>query len=186
MTGQIIGYRRVSTVDQNTDRQLDGMKFDKVFEDKASGKDLKRPQFEAMLGHVREGDTIVVHSLDRLARNLSDLLKTIEGLHARGVEIHFVTENMRFDPTKKQNNPMMTLTLQMMGAFAQFERALIRERQLEGISLAKQRGIYKGRKKKLEPAQVDLLRKKIQDGEKVTSVAKEMGITRQTVYEYLK
>ncbi len=185
MTGQKIGYRRVSAVDQNTERQLDGLSFDKLFEDKASGKDLKRPQFEAMMSHVREGDTIIVHSLDRLARNLCDLLKTVEDLNQRGVEILFVKENMRFIPGQSDSNSISKLTLSMMGAFAEFERSLIRERQREGIALAKQRGIYKGRKKALSDVQVEQLKQRAAKGEKVTALAKEMGITRQTVYQYL-
>jgi DNA invertase Pin-like site-specific DNA recombinase len=165
---------------------LDGLKLDRKFEDKASGKDLKRPEFEAMMKHVRDGDEIVVHSLDRLARNLCDLLKTVEELNRRGVAIHFVKENMKFEPHQKNSNSMAKLTLSMMGAFAEFERALIRERQQEGIELAKQRGAYKGRKKALAPDQAEQVRQRVAAGDKVTHVARDLGITRQTVYQYIK
>ena len=115
MGGQRIGYKRVSTVDQNTARQLDGMTFDEVFEDKASGKDTKRPQLVAMLRHVRKGDVIVVHSIDRFSRSLTDLRKTVEDLTSRGVEVHFIKENLQFTGDKK--NPMAVLMLNMLGSF---------------------------------------------------------------------
>ncbi len=144
MHGQRIGYIRVSTLDQNPDRQLEGVQVSKVFIDKASGKDTQRPQLEALLNYVREGDTLVVHSMDRLARNLDDLRRMVQQLTGRGVRIEFVKESLAFTG---EDSPMANLLLSVMGAFAEFERALIRERQREGISLAKQRGVYRGRKK---------------------------------------
>ncbi len=144
MHGQRIGYIRVSTLDQNPDRQLEGVQVSKVFIDKASGKDTQRPQLEALLSYVREGDTLVVHSMDRLARNLDDLRRMVQQLTGRGVRIEFVKEALTFTG---EDSPMANLLLSVMGAFAEFERALIRERQREGISLAKQRGVYRGRKK---------------------------------------
>lgn len=145
MHGQRIGYIRVSTLDQNPDRQLEGVQVSKVFIDKASGKDTQRPQLEALLSYVREGDTLVVHSMDRLARNLDDLRRMVQQLTGRGVRIEFVKESLAFTG---EDSPMANLLLSVMGAFAEFERALIRERQREGISLAKQRGVYRGRKKR--------------------------------------
>jgi DNA invertase Pin-like site-specific DNA recombinase len=133
--GQTIGYKRVSTLDQSTARQLDGVELDRVFEDKLSGKDMNRPQLVAMLKHVREGDTVVAHSLDRLGRNLVDLRKLVTDLTGRGVRVQFLKENLIFTG---EDSPMSNLLLNMMGAFAEFERALIRERQREGIALAKE------------------------------------------------
>ncbi len=139
MTGQRIGYIRVSTFDQNPERQLEGVKVDRAFSDKASGKDVKRPQLEALISFARTGDTVVVHSMDRLARNLDDLRRIVQTLTQRGVHIEFVKEHLSFTG---EDSPMANLMLSVMGAFAEFERALIRERQREGIALAKQRGAY--------------------------------------------
>jgi DNA invertase Pin-like site-specific DNA recombinase len=125
MTGQRIGYVRVSTFDQNVDRQLDGLTLVKIFTDKASGKDVDRPQLEAMLSFIREGDTVIVHSMDRLARNLDDLRKLVQSLTKRGIRIEFVKESLAFTG---EESPMANLMLSVMGAFAEFERALLRER----------------------------------------------------------
>ena len=183
MKGLRIGYIRVSTVDQNTDRQLEGIELDRVFTDKASGKDVKRPQLEAMLSFVREGDTIVVHSLDRLARNLDDLRKIVKDLTGRGIKIQFLKENLTFTG---ENSPMSNLLLSVMGAFAEFERALIRERQREGIAIAKKKGLMKGRQNFLTLEQVKELQRKVAEGIPKAKVAREFKITRQTLYKYLK
>ena len=121
--GQIVGYQRVSTVDQNTDRQLDGIELDEVFTDHASGKDTNRPQLQAMIKHVRKGDEVVVHSMDRLARSLVDLRRTVDELTAKGVRVRFVKEGLTFGDT---SDPCATLMLSVMGAVAEFERALLR------------------------------------------------------------
>src|SRR5689334_15803045 len=131
--GQRVGYIRVSTLDQSTARQLDGVDLDKVFEDKASGKDTHRPQLKACLAHLREGDTLIVHSMDRLARNLTDLRALVDDLVARGVAVQFVKEGQTF--TGKADH-MARLMLNLMGSFAEFEREIIRERQREGIAIA--------------------------------------------------
>ncbi|MDR0571666.1 MAG: recombinase family protein [Rickettsiales bacterium] len=183
MKGQRVGYVRCSSVDQNTERQLAGVELDKVFEDKLSGKDTNRPQLQAMLDFVREGDIILVHSLDRLARNLGDLKKIVDDLVSRGVTIQFMKENLTFTSDKK--NPMSELLLNVMGAFAQFERDLIKERQREGIAIAKIKGAYKGRKKALNKEQVAELKRMIANGENKTKVAKEFNISRFTLYNYL-
>ncbi|WP_134623076.1 recombinase family protein, partial [Pseudomonas aeruginosa] len=128
MQGQRIGYVRVSSYDQNPERQLEQVEIGKLFTDKASGKDTQRPQLEAMLGFVREGDTVVVHSMDRLARNLDDLRRLVQRLTKRGVRIEFLKEGLVFTG---EDSPMANLMLSVMGAFAEFERALIRERQRE-------------------------------------------------------
>jgi DNA invertase Pin-like site-specific DNA recombinase len=161
--GQRVGYIRVSSFDQNPERQLEGVAVDRVFTDKASGKDVRRPELDHLLGFVREGDTLVVHSMDRLARNLDDLRRLVQQLTGRGVRIEFVKEHLTFTG---EDSPMANLMLSVMGAFAEFERALIRERQREGIALAKQRGAYRGRKKSLSPEKAAALRKRVAAGEK--------------------
>ena len=181
-SGQIVGYIRVSTLDQNTERQLDGLQFDRVFTDKASGKDAQRPQLQAALKHLREGDRLTVHSLDRLARNLVDLKNIVSDLTGRGVVVEFVKEHLTFT---SEDNAMSNLLLSVMGAFAEFERSLIRERQREGIALAKKAGVYKGRKPSLTPERAIELRKRVKAGEKKAALAREFKISRETLYSYL-
>ena len=183
MPGQRVGYVRVSTADQNTQRQLDGHQLDRLFTDRLSGKDTARPQLEAMLRYLREGDTLLVHSMDRLARNLDDLRRIVHTLTGKGVRIAFVKEQLTFTG---EDSPMASLLLSVMGAFAEFERALIHERQREGIALAKQRGAYKGRKKALSAAAVAQLRARLAAGISKAKVARELGISRQTLYQYLQ
>ena len=183
MHGQRIGYIRVSSFDQNPERQLEQVQVDKVFTDKASGKDTQRPELDTLLSFVREGDTVVVHSMDRLARNLDDLRRLVQKLTKRGVRIKFVKESLTFTG---EDSPMANLMLSVMGAFAEFERALIRERQREGIALAKQRGAYRGRKKALNSEQIAELKRRVATGEQKTLVARDLGISRETLYQYLK
>jgi len=153
MGGVNIGYIRVSTLEQNPERQLDNLPLDKVFEDKASGKDMMRPQLAACLHYVREGDVLHVHSIDRLARNLEELQRLVRELTDKGVSVCFLKENLVFKAGEA--NAMQTLMFQMLGAFAQFERALIQERQREGTGIARKEGRQLGRAKALtaEPAQ---------------------------------
>lgn len=181
--GQLVGYVRVSTFDQNENRQLDGVRTDRVFMDKASGKDIDRPQLSLMLSFVREGDTVICHSMDRLGRNLDDLRKMVLGLTARGVHVQFVKESLTFTG---EDSPMANLLLSVMGAFAQFERELIRERQREGIELAKKAGAYRGRKHSLSAERAAELRKRLGKGENKSSLAREFGVDRTTVYRYAK
>ena len=183
MNGQRIGYVRVSSFDQNPERQLEQVPVDRVFTDKASGKDSRRPELDRLLTFVRDGDTVVVHSMDRLARNLDDLRRVVQRLTQRGVRIEFIKENLTFTG---EDSPMANLMLSVMGAFAEFERALIRERQREGIALAKQRGAYRGRKKALSPERVDELRRRADAGEQKAKLAREYGISRETLYQYLR
>jgi DNA invertase Pin-like site-specific DNA recombinase len=180
--GKTIGYIRVSTLDQNPERQLDGVRCDKTFTDKASGKDIRRPQLQAALEYVRDGDTLVVHSLDRLARNLVDLRNIVSDLITRDVTVEFSKENLRFTNHK---NPQSTLFLSVMGAFAEFERSLIRERQREGIELAKRAGVYKGRKPILDAARRKQLRARAKVARNKAALAREFGISRQTLYNCL-
>lgn len=183
MKGQRIGYVRVSTTEQNTDRQLEGLPVDRMFVDRASGKDVRRPALEDLMGYAREGDTVVVHSMDRLARNLDDLRQIVQTLTRKGVVIEFVKEHLRFTG---EDSPMANLMLSVMGAFAEFERALIGERQREGIALAKQRGAYRGRKPSLSADEIRELRRLAREGTGKVALARQFKISRQTVYEYLK
>jgi DNA invertase Pin-like site-specific DNA recombinase len=181
---QHIGYKRVSTLDQNTERQLDGKRFDAEFEDKASGKDTNRPKLQEMISYVRDGDTVHVHSIDRLARDTSDLLRLVKELNGKGVTVRFEKENLTFGGDE---DAMGKLMMTMLAAFADFERAMIRERQREGIALAKQRGVYsKKRTKKLTLEQITKLRARADAGEKKAVIARDFGISRETLYQYLK
>ena len=177
-----IGYICVSSLDQKTDRQLDGQDLDKVFTDKASGKDTHRPQLQAALDYIREGDELVVHSMDRLARNLDDLRGMVLDLTKKGVHVRFVKENLSFTG---EASPMSNLLLSLLGAVAEFERSMIRERQREGIALAKKAGVYKGRKPSLSAEQVKEIRRRVKAGEQKTGLATEYGVSRQTLYSAL-
>ncbi|KAJ8138211.1 hypothetical protein OY671_008576, partial [Metschnikowia pulcherrima] len=181
--GQRIGYVRVSSFDQNPERQLEHVEVGKVFTDKASGKDTQRPELDSSSAFVREGDTVVVHSMDRLARNLDDLRRLVQKLTKRGVRIEFVKESSTFTG---EDSPMANSMSSVMGAFAEFERALIRERQREGIALAKQRGAYRGRKKASSPEQVADSRQRAAAGEQKAKSAREFGVSRETSYQYLR
>lgn len=197
MSGQRIGYKRVSTADQNTARQLDGEMFDELFEDKLSGKDVSRPQLYEAVRHARKGDTFVVHSMDRLARNLDDLRRIVNVLtsggeieingrtidHKGGVAVQFLQQGLVFTG---DDSPMNKLMLNMLGAFAEFERELHRERQREGIEIAKANGVYQGGKPKLSDDQAAELRARHAAGEGVTALAETFGVSRQTTYRYLK
>lgn len=183
MKGQKIGYIRVSSFDQNPDRQLDGIATDRTFIDKASGKNIDRPQLEEMLQFAREGDTIIIHSMDRLARNLDDLRTLVRNLTSKGVDIQFCKEKLTFT---NNDSPMSQLLLSVMGAFAEFERSLLKERQREGIEIAKRKGKYRGRKRALDETQIKDLKARASAGEVRTNLAKEYGISRETLYSYLR
>ncbi|MCC6742872.1 MAG: recombinase family protein [Acidobacteria bacterium] len=136
-----------------------------------------------LLDFVREGDTVVIHSMDRQARNLDDLRRVVQTLTARGVRVEFVTARLTFTG---EDSPMSTLLLSVMGSFAEFERALIRERQREGIALAKQRGAYRGRKKALSTEQVNAMLARVRAGVPKAEIARDLGLSRETVYQYLR
>lgn len=183
MTGKRIGYIRVSTTDQNPDRQLENVQLDKRFIEYASAKSTNRPQLKAMLEFVREDDTVVVHSMDRLARNLHDLKHLVDSLVSKKIQVHFVKENLIFSG---ENSATSNLVLHLMGAFAEFEYAFIHERQREGIEIAKKRGRFKGRKKKLDEVKVEDLRIRLLcTRESKTKIAKDLGISRFTLYRYI-
>ena len=181
--GQNVAYIRVSSYDQNLERQLAEQSFDRTFEEKASAKDTDRPELKACIEHLREGDTLHVHSIDRLARNLKDLQTIVEDLTEKGVVVQFHKEHLTFTG---KDDPMQNLMLQMIGAVAQFERALIRERQREGIANARKKGAKFGAKKKLSTEQIKEIKLRKDNGETVTELAKEYGIARQTLYTALK
>ena len=172
-----IGYTRVSTLDQSTDRQELG--DIRIFEDKASGKSTDRPALKEMLAYIREGDEVVVYSIDRLARNLRDLEDIIKEVNSKGASVTFMTERLTFSGS---DDAMSTLMLQMMGAFSQFERSMIRKRQAEGIAAAKAKGKdspYKGRKQSIDRK---VVLKMLDAGEGMTAVAKALGVSRQSIY----
>lgn len=181
--GACIGYIRVSSLLQKTERQLVDVELDKVFEDKVSGKDKDRPALKNCLDYLREGDKLYVHSIDRLARNLKDLQEIVEGLSEKGVQVHFMKENLVF---AGQVSPLQKLMFQMLGAFGEFERNLIRERQAEGIAIAKQKGKYKGRTRALSEEQVAEIKVRIARGDKVTHLATKYKVSRATIHKYLK
>jgi DNA invertase Pin-like site-specific DNA recombinase len=183
MTGKNIGYIRVSTIEQNFERQLEGIKLDRSFVDKVSGKSVDRPALQEMLTYVRDGDTIIVHSMDRLARNVDDLRQIVNGLTAKQVKVKFIKEALEFTG---EDSPISNLLLSVMGAFAEFERTLIKERQMEGIELAKKRGTYKGRKASLSSDQIVQLKEQVVLGNNKSELAKEFGISRETLYKYLR
>jgi DNA invertase Pin-like site-specific DNA recombinase len=175
-----VGYVRVSTVDQNTERQLDGLALDKVFTDTVSGATTERPKLQDMLGYVREGDVIHVHSIDRLARSLVDLLALVQDLTIKGVHIRFHKENLLFTG---ETNPTQELMLSIMGAVAQFERTMIRERQREGIEKAKSKGKYKGRMKTVND---EAIRTAIAGGLSFRKTAEELGVSLSTVQRAMR
>jgi DNA invertase Pin-like site-specific DNA recombinase len=185
MSGQIIGYGRVSSTSQNEARQVEALaECERLFIDKASGKSTAdRPQLSAALDYVREGDTLRTPSMDRLARNTVDLLGLVESLTERGVTVEFIKERLTFSGDKGDH--IGTLMLTILGGIAQFERALIKERQAEGIALAKERGVYKGRAKALSPEQVAEAQERVSQGVAKAKVARDLGVSRQTLYNAL-
>ncbi|KAB1443743.1 recombinase family protein [Pseudodesulfovibrio senegalensis] len=178
-----IGYIRVSTVDQNTDRQLEGVTLDKTYKEKISGATTKRPQLQACQDYLRDGDTLHVHSMDRLARSMRDIEDTVQELTQRGVTVKFHKEGWTFSAGKM--DATQTLLFQVLGSVSQFERAIIRERQAEGIAKAKAAGKYKGRKPKLSQEQMEEIRKRCGEGEEKKALATEFSISRQTLYRVI-
>ena len=183
--GQRVGYIRVSSEGQNTARQYEELTgLDRIFEDKLSGKSMDRPQLQAMLSYVREGDEIFCVSMCRLSRSLSELLRVVSDLTARGVKVTFKKESLTFDGN---DSPMSMLLLGMLGSVAAFERSVLRDRQAHGISIAKKiPGKYAGRKPSLDHAKATQLRERVKAGEKKATLAREFGISRETLYAYLR
>jgi DNA invertase Pin-like site-specific DNA recombinase len=178
-----VAYIRVSTVGQNTERQLDGLTFDETFTDKVSGKSQDRPALQDMLRYVRKGDEVFVHSMDRLARNLADLLQLVKTLTDKGVKVTFKKESLTFTG---EDSPMATMMLSIIGAVAAFERSMILERQREGIAIAKAKGdVYRGGKPVLNPAQVAEVKRRAEAGERKTALAEAFNVSRATIYNVL-
>jgi DNA invertase Pin-like site-specific DNA recombinase len=174
-----VGYRRVSTTEQRLDRQ-DLSDCEKVFEEQASAGTRQRQALTDLIDWVREGDEVVVWSIDRLARDLVDLQEIVSTLNGKGASVSFISERLSF--SAEQSDALSRLQLQMMGAFAEFERSIIRKRQAEGIAKAKQRGVYKGRKATIETAQIARLKAL---GVGPSAIALELGISRASVYRLL-
>lgn len=196
-TGQRVAYVRVSSASQNLARQLQAVgDCDQVFTEKQSGRNVgDRPQLSALIRHVRAGDLVVVASMDRLARSVIDLNAIVEQITGdpaehteaqprKGASIEFLKEHLEFQPGHV--DPMAAFQLNMMGAFAQFERELIRQRQAEGIAEAKKRGVYKGRPRSLDTATIHAVRTAAIDGTPKTQIARDFGISRSTLYRYLE
>jgi DNA invertase Pin-like site-specific DNA recombinase len=176
----IVGYRRVSSASQSLVRQeLDGC--DKVFEEKITGAKRDRPELNRMLDYIREGDEVRVHSIDRLARDLRDLQSIIEQINDKDATITFLKEKLTFKPSA-QADPFAKLQLHLMGAFAEFERSIIRERQREGIVRAKERGVYAGRKASID---VDKVKTLHASGVGASEIARQLGIGRASVYRLI-
>ena len=177
----MFNYLRVSTVIQNTERQLVDVPCDRLYEDKLSGKDKNRPEFQSMMNNIRSGDVINVHSLDRVGRNTKDILEIVQLIKDKGCVIHFHKENLKFDGTKTDMYSELLLTI--LAGFSEFERNIILERQREGIAIAKEKGVYKGRKSKLTKEQINEMKMDFENGLAKTEIAKRYGVTRAYVYQ---
>jgi DNA invertase Pin-like site-specific DNA recombinase len=181
-----IGYARVSTTDQTLDIQIAALKqagCGKVFSEQVSGNSVRdRPQLLAMMEYVREGDVLVITRIDRLARSLTHLLALVEELKAKGVMLKAIEQ-----PITSDGSPASAAFLAMLGVFAEFEQALRKERQSEGIAAAKANGTYKNRKSnKNTPAQLEKLRGLLLAGMKEGALCKELGVSRATLYTMKK
>lgn len=176
-----IGYIRVSTIDQNTERQLVNIELDNSFTDKCSGKNTDRPALKQLIEYAREGDVIHCHDISRMARNTEDLLRLVKEFTDQGISLKFHKEHLEFTG---ESNPMQQLMLTMLGGIYQFERAMILERQREGIAIAKQKGKYKG--KPIDMPLHQQIRLKFADGMNKMQIAKTLGCARATVYKALR
>lgn len=179
-----VGYVRVSTIEQNTSRQFKdfekhGIKLDKVFEEKISGKDRERPKLKEMIDYTREGDTLYIESYSRLARNTRDLLNIIDELENKGVTVVSIKEN--FDTSTPQGRLMITF----MQGIAQFERDLIKERQAEGIAIAKAKGKFKKPIMEKPSNWQDLYNQYKQRELTAVALAKECNISRSLLYKWI-
>jgi len=180
--GQTVGYARVSTNEQHLDRQLEAIgEVDRLFTDKVSGGSrATRTGLTECLAYIRDGDRLLVSSMDRLARSLIDLQQIVDEIIAKGAVVHFLRENQTY--SAQADDPMSRLMLQLLGAFAEFERNLIRERQAEGIRLAKEAGRYKGRARSLSAVQIADAKQMIAGGVPKAKVASLLGVSRSTLY----
>lgn len=183
-TGQKVGYIRVSSLEQNTESQkvmLDKIGMDKIFEEKISGKNTDRPQLQAMLEYVREGDTVYVKDLSRLARNTKDLLDIVEYLTNKGVSLKSLKESI--DTSTNFGKLMLTF----LGAIYLFERDNLKERQRDGIAVAKLKGKYKGRKKVDKPANFnEVYQKWLNRQIKSITAIRELNISEYAFYKFVR
>ena len=180
-----IAYVRTSTVEQHEDRQCEGLKkynIDKWYIDKCSGKNTNRPQLQAMLDYVREGDTVYVHDFSRLARSTKDLLELVELLNSKGVALVSNKENL------DSRTPTGKLMLTMIAGIAEFERTNLLERQREGIAIAKEKGVYKGRKpvEVSKDALLELYEQYMMRKLTKAQMAKELNVSRPTLDKLIK
>lgn len=182
MKNQVVGYIRVSSQGQCTSRQLIGIKVDRMFTDIMTGSIKNRPQLDECLQYVRQGDTLVVDSIDRLARNLRDLQEILAQLLEKGVSIQFIKENLLFS---SNSDHISVLMLQMMGAFAEFERNMIRSRQKEGIELAKKAGKRLGRPPIFNNKHKKQAKNLKEQGMSIRKIAITMGVCRASIYKLL-
>lgn len=183
-TGQVVSYVRVSSESQNTARQVEALsqfKIDKTFTEKMSARTADRPQLQAALSYVRENDTLICASIDRMSRSLTDLLSIVQQLRARSVTVHFVKENLVFKPGN--DDSMSNLLLSLMGSFSEFENCIRKERQIAGIALAKKAGKYKGRAAALKPAQITEVRALAEQKMPIAQIAAKFAVSRPTIYK---
>ena len=184
-TGQIVGYARVSSPEQNLDRQtsrLTDAGAQKLFTDTVSGSTRDRPGLDAALEYLRANDTLLVVSMDRLARSLVDLHTLVDELSTHGITVTFLQEGQSYSANP---SPTGKLLLGMLGAVAEFERSIIRERQAEGIARAKARGVYKGRKP-VPGEKIEQAKKLVSQGVPKARVARDLGISRSSLYKHLE
>ena len=182
MTGKRIGYVRVSTTDQNPERQLEGVIIDKKFVEYASGKDVNRPQLKFLMEYIRDGDELFVHSVDRLARSARDLCNLVDFFLKKQVVVHFVRQNLTFNGN---DSPMAKFQLSVIGAVAELEREISLERQREGIAIAKRAGKYKGKQTKLNSDMKEKIIEMMKTRETKSQIALDLNISRFSLYRYL-
>ncbi|UQZ91323.1 transposase (plasmid) [Deltaproteobacteria bacterium Smac51] len=187
--GQKIGYARVSTYEQNPSRQIEafagkGVILDKIFTDKASGRSLKRPAWEECAQYLREGDTLYISSIDRLARSLSDFLKIVTALNAKGIGLVVIKHELEFLP-KQRTSSLDKLRMHLLVAFAEYEGDIIKERQREGIEIAKARKKYKGRQSPLRGETRQAFKKALEEPSiRVADLARQFKVCRATIYNW--
>lgn len=177
-------YKRVSTAEQNLERQLAGKEFDREYIEKVSGKSLDRPQLQALLQNLREGDRVHVHELSRLGRSVKDLLEIVQRVLDAGASIRFHKEGLRFEGD--QADPFQQLMLNLLSSIAQFERDLMLERQREGIAIAKAKGKYKGKQTRFSEAELKEIEEKFDTCSSKSQLAKEVGVSRQYLYKLIE
>ncbi|GAA4859168.1 recombinase family protein [Kitasatospora terrestris] len=184
-TGHLIGYARVSTDDQEAQLQHDALTeagCSRIFTDKASGKNMDRPELAAVLDYLRPGDTLCVWKLDRFARSLIDLVTIVDALSTQGIGFKVLTGALAsIDP----NTPDGRLMLQVVGAMAEFERSLIKDRTRAGLEAARAQGRTGGRPNVLDADKLAAARARRANGESVTAIAKALGVSRATLYRNL-